>query len=81
VRAGLSLLLTFEKQGFSAPNFGRELFAENVAVGLESYFSSLGQLISDNHVAEAKLYSIEVSKRAEEIAKNFEVHNWFQREF
>lgn len=76
-RAGMSLLLTYEKAGFHVPNFPQGLYAENVAVGLESYFSGLVQLISQGHISEAKGWSQSASSSAEAAARNLNVQEWF----
>ncbi|MGL5837026.1 MAG: hypothetical protein ACRCY3_00830 [Sphingorhabdus sp.] len=80
-RAGMSLLLTFEKEGFTVPRFGEGQYAENVAVGLESYFAALVQLISQGHIEEAKSFSVAASERAVQAARSLNVQEWFHPEF
>jgi hypothetical protein len=80
-RAGMSVLLSFQKAGFTVPNFSNQQYSENVAIGLEAYFSAILQLIADGHIDEAKQVAIGASSRAEQLASAFNGQSWFHSEW
>ncbi|WP_231420786.1 hypothetical protein [Sphingomonas sp. Leaf205] len=75
-RAGFALLLTYEKAGFKVPDLEHE-YAEQVAVGLEAYFSTLMPLLAQGHDMEALSVSGEASGQAQGAASSFDVRYWF----
>ena len=80
-RDGAALLVTFEKAGFKVPVFHGG-YAEQVAVGLEAYFSSLVPLMRQQHIAEAKNLAPGAAQRAVSMAKTFKPESeWFYPDF
>lgn len=76
-RAGLAVLVSFQKTGFAVPRFDCPYF-EQVAIGLERYFSVLLPLMSQGHLEEAKLASTPAAEQATEVANHFKPQLWFK---
>lgn len=74
--SGLALLLTYEKAGFYVPDLDHE-YAEQVAVGLEAYFSTLIPLMGQGHVMEAMTVSEVASEDAQRAASSHDPRYWF----
>jgi hypothetical protein len=76
VHQGLALLVSFEKSGFSVPNFEtRE--AERIAVGMEHYFTVIAPMLRAGHVEEAKGLAVSLSEAAEQRAVTFQTNKWW----
>ena len=70
VMDGVSLLLSFEKEGIAVPQFN----AANpyaAAVGLEQYFSVISPLIRDGHIQEMREAAPDLAKAADQVCHNF----------
>lgn len=75
-RAGLAVLLTFQKAGFEVPRLQCQ-YAEQVAVGLEAYFAALIQMLRQGHYTEAKASSQSASEHAMQVGQRFNTQEWF----
>lgn len=75
-RAGIAVLMTFQKAGFEVPRLQFQ-YAEQVSVGLEAYFAALIQMLAQGHYAEAKASSHAASQHAVTVAQNLNLNEWF----
>ncbi len=76
VHQGLALFLSFQKQGFSTPNFLTN-DADGVAIGMEHYFTVIAPMLSAGHIDEAKSLSISLSEEAERRAASHRPEQWW----
>lgn len=80
-RDGIALLVSFEKAGFQVPVFHGG-YAEQVAVGLEAYFSSLVPFMRQQHISEARALAPDAAQRAVSTANTFKPESeWFNPDF
>lgn len=79
-RSGLAVLVSFDKNGFKVPHL-EVTYAEQVAIGLEAYFSILLPLLANGHPHEAILASDSASQEAEQAASAFDARGWFHSTF
>jgi hypothetical protein len=75
-RDGVSLALTFLKNGIPAPNF-ETTSAEKICVGLEHYFSQMMPFMRDKHVAQVEAMAAATAERAIVVATTFSPEKWF----
>jgi hypothetical protein len=64
INDGISLLITFEKQGFGIPKISQVKTNKQAAFALLEYFSRLSPLLKDGHVGEAKQASVSIAEQA-----------------
>ena len=76
VRAGDAIMLSFAKAGFHVPTLDVP-YNEQVAVGQETYFAGLIQLLGRGHIDEAVLASSAASEEAVQAAAMMNPHAWF----
>jgi hypothetical protein len=64
INDGISLLISFEKQGFGIPKLSRLSTNEQAAFALLEYFTRMSPLLRDGHFDEAKHASPSIAKQA-----------------
>ena len=73
VQEGISLLLSFEKEGFAIPKMQSLAELERRAVCMLDYFSRIGPLSRDGHINEAKQVSQQLADNAVEQGKQMQL--------
>lgn len=76
IRESLSLLMTFEKHGYSVPKLASIPEPERVAIGLIAYFQSMAALLRDGHLVEARDLSAPFAIHAESSARTFRIEHF-----
>ena len=75
INDGISLMLTFNKQGIACPALS-ELSADEVAWTMLEFFARIGPLLRDGHLDEAKQVALQIADQARVNAKtNGAFHN------
>jgi hypothetical protein len=64
IQDGISLLISFEKEGFRVPNMEGLYEGERRAVCMLDYFAVIGPLLRDGHVDEARGASSQLAQNA-----------------
>lgn len=79
--AGVAVLLSFEKAGFSVPDFPATFYAEQVCRGIEHYLATLIPLLTQGHFEQAKECSLAISNVSVNIARDSAEQNWFTQTY
>ncbi|MEP6786734.1 MAG: hypothetical protein ABI898_13500 [Sphingomonadales bacterium] len=77
---GISLLLTYAKEGLVVPEFTSQDAAE-ICIGLDMYFSTIGPLMRDGHLPQIQASMGTIAKNAENAALSFNPGDWYVRQY